>query len=106
MPFSIAGFEDMTGTKVGVKECVEHDMLEQYQVMTEKTGEYVAQFKATVVVQPSSTVLICGGAAPTEKLDSDKSIKDEELKTLLAKEMWKREKKAAKKPAEKKDEKK
>jgi methionyl aminopeptidase len=105
MPFSISGFEDMTGTKVGVKECVEHEMLEQYQVMTEKPGEYVAQFKATLVVQPSSTVIICGGAAPTDKLDSDKEVKDDELKTLLAKEMWKREKKA-KKPAEKKEEKK
>ena len=94
MPFSTAGFEDVTGTKVGVKECVEHEMLEAYPVITEKAGEYVAQFKATVVVQPSSTVIIAGGAAPTDKLDSDKSVTDAELKAAIGKELWKREKKA------------
>lgn len=94
MPFSIAGFEDATGTKIGVKECVEHEMLESYAVITEKTGEYVAQFKATVVIQPSGTVIIAGGAAPTDKLDSDKSVKDAEMKALVDAALWKREKKA------------
>lgn len=75
-------------------------MLESYPVQEEKPGEYVAQFKATIVVQPSGSVIIAGGAAPTDKLDSDLSVKDEELKALIAQEMWKREKKAK---GEKKD---
>lgn len=28
MPFSISGFEDQTGAKLGVKEAVEHELLE------------------------------------------------------------------------------
>ena len=42
LPFSIRGFEDLTGAKVGVKECLEHELLMPYQVLTEKTGEFVA----------------------------------------------------------------
>ena len=42
LPFSIRGFEDTTGAKVGVKECLEHDLLMAYPVLTEKAGERVA----------------------------------------------------------------
>ena len=68
--------------------------------MTEKSGEYVAQFKATVVIQPSGTVILAGGGAPTDKLDSDHSVKDEELKKLIDQPLWKREKKKKEKKAE------
>lgn len=50
LPFSIRGFEDLTGAKVGVKECLTHELLMDYPVLTEKPGEFVAQFKATVAV--------------------------------------------------------
>ena len=42
LPFTIRGFEDTTGAKVGVKECLEHDLLMDYPVLTDKAGEYVA----------------------------------------------------------------
>lgn len=42
LPFSIRGFEDLTGAKVGVKECQEHDLLMPYPVLTDKPGEIVA----------------------------------------------------------------
>jgi hypothetical protein len=65
-----------------------------YPVLTEKQGEFVAQFKATVVVQPKSTVILCGGRAlARDGLDSDKKVKDEALATLIASELWKEEKK-------------
>lgn len=50
LPFSIRGFEDLTGAKVGTKECITHDLLMAYPVLTDKPGEFVAQFKATVAV--------------------------------------------------------
>ena len=71
--------------------------------MTEKAGEYVAQFKATVVVQPSGVVIISGGQALTDAYDTDKKVKSEALAAHLAKDLWKREeKKKEKKAAEKK----
>ena len=93
LPFSIRGFEDPVGTKVGVKECVDHELLDPYGVMTEKPGEFCAQFKCTVVVQPKSTVILAGGNPLTDKLDTENSIQDEQLKKTIAGEFWKREEK-------------
>lgn len=50
LPFSIRGFEDLTGAKVGIKECQNHELIMSYPVLTEKKGEIVAQFKGTVCV--------------------------------------------------------
>lgn len=36
LPFSIAGFQDQVGAKLGVKECLNHDLLIPYPVLTEK----------------------------------------------------------------------
>jgi len=50
LPFSIRALNDQTAAKVGVRECINHDMILPYPVLAEKPGEFVAQFKATVVV--------------------------------------------------------
>lgn len=72
-----------------MKECFEHDLIMPYPVLTEKNGEFVAQFKGTVVVQPRSTVVLAGGKAiDTSKFNSDKSITDEDLKNLLEQPLW------------------
>ena len=39
-----------------------------YPVLTEKAGEYIAQFKGTVVVQPKSTAILSGGQELYNKL--------------------------------------
>jgi hypothetical protein len=92
LPFSIRGFEDLTGAKVGVKECITHDLVVGYPVLKEKDGEFIAQFKATVVVQPKSTVILCGGRALDRSgLECDKKIKDAELAALIASDLWKKE---------------
>ena len=97
------GFEDTTGAKVGVKECMDHELLMEYPVLTDKPGNYVAQFKATVVVQPRSTALICGGRdiINLDGIDTDKKIKDEALAALIAAPLWKSEKQKGKKDAKK-----
>lgn len=102
LPFSLRGFEDTTGAKVGVKECMEHELLMEYPVLTDKPGNYVAQFKATVVVQPRSTALICGGREiiNLDGIDTDKKIKDETLAALVAGPLWKEEKKKKEKKKE------
>ena len=93
LPFTVRGFEDTVGAKVGVKECLEHDLLMDYPVLTDKAGEYVAQFKATVVVQPKSTALICGNKVlAADGIVSDKKINNEELAALVASALWKQEK--------------
>jgi len=55
LPFTTAGFADQVGAKLGVKECINHDLLISYPVLIEKASEYVAHFKTTVAVLPRST---------------------------------------------------
>jgi curved DNA binding protein len=94
LPFSIRGFEDLTAAKLGVKECLNHDLLMSYPVLTEKPGEIVAQFKCTIAVQPKSCAILAGDLAlDVSNLKSQKSIKSEELKELIASELWKADKK-------------
>lgn len=39
MPFNLRNFEDETKAKMGVMECVNHKLIEPYQVLFEKTGK-------------------------------------------------------------------
>jgi curved DNA binding protein len=98
MPFSLRAFEDQIGAKVGVRECVEHDLLQEFPVVIEKEGEFVAHFKSTVAIFPSKTVVLAG-AHPFDaaKLaNATHSIKDEAVKALVNRELWAQEKKAKK----------
>ena len=98
LPFSIRSFEDTTMAKVGVKECLEHDLLTSYPVLVEKHGEFVAQFKATIVVQPRSTIVLAGEhPLQVDRFDTAKKIEDAELLTLLAGDLWKKDEKKDKK---------
>ena len=95
LPFSIRGFEDLTGAKIGVKECVSHDLMMPYPVLSEKAGEIVAQFKCTIAVQPKSVAILCGGRDLVNKdgLKTDKKVGNAELAGLIASDLWKKEEK-------------
>lgn len=106
LPFAIRSFEDATGAKVGVKECIAHDLLTAYPVLVEKPNEIVAQFKCTIAILPKSTVILAGDVPlALERFETDKKVNDLELINLLEGDLWKKEdkKKAAKKEEEKKD---
>lgn len=108
MPFSIASFEDATAARVGVGECVNHDMLHIYPVLTEKSGEYVAQFKATAVLLPSGTLVMNDFPFDKEVYETAVKIEDKEVLDLLKVELDRKKAKKEKKPAakgEKKEEK-
>lgn len=75
LPFSISGLDNQTAARVGVKECVAHDLLTPYPVLVEKAGEIVAQFKATVAVLQKSTVILAGDTAfAKDRFESEKSL--------------------------------
>ena len=107
MPFSLSHFQtdgksvDLETFNGGVLECCANkgptnkEILEQSPVIGEVAGEFVAQFKATVVIQPSKTSIIAGGADLTDKLDSGKKM-DAETAALVGQKLWEREKKQKK----------
>eukprot|EP00008_Paramoeba_atlantica_P003512 CAMPEP_0201482448 /NCGR_PEP_ID=MMETSP0151_2-20130828/6732_1 /ASSEMBLY_ACC=CAM_ASM_000257 /TAXON_ID=200890 /ORGANISM="Paramoeba atlantica, Strain 621/1 / CCAP 1560/9" /LENGTH=384 /DNA_ID=CAMNT_0047865165 /DNA_START=105 /DNA_END=1259 /DNA_ORIENTATION=- len=95
VPFSIRNLAaDERQVKLGLTECLKHDLLEPYPVLFEKEGEFVAQMKFTVLILPSSIDRIT--AHPPPNVNSDYQIADAKVKEILAMGT-KRSKKAKKK---------
>mmetsp|Transcript_163785 Transcript_163785/g.520559 ORF Transcript_163785/g.520559 Transcript_163785/m.520559 type:complete len:400 (-) Transcript_163785:81-1280(-) len=86
LPFSLRAIEDEQVARVGISEAKRHGLLEEYPVLKEKDGEFVAQFKFTVLLLPGGTKKITGlPLGPMEKLVvSAKAVTDEEMKKVLA----------------------
>lgn len=98
--FSLNSFEDEVQAKLGLKECLEHELLVPYPVLAEKTGDVVAQFKFTVMITKGKTTALTGLPLDESLFKSEHEIKDQEILDLLAQSMDKKEQK--KKAAEKK----
>jgi curved DNA binding protein len=106
MPFTLRALKDEKTARLGISECLKHDLVEPYPVLSEKQGELVAQIKFTAIITPSGTVRITNHAEPLVR--SDYQITDPSVKSILAsgtkkgaaaKKKKKRSKKAAPAPA-------
>jgi len=95
LPFTIRALDEKQG-RMGVVECVKHDLLHSYPVLAEKEGELVAHFKYTVLLLPSGTVKVTGVPLNTEMYESDKVVSDE-VKAILALSAKNKKKKKKKK---------
>uniref|UniRef100_A0AAF5PIX6 Peptidase M24 domain-containing protein n=2 Tax=Wuchereria bancrofti TaxID=6293 RepID=A0AAF5PIX6_WUCBA len=103
MPFTLRSFEDEKLAKMGVVECERHNLMRPYQVFYERDGEYVAQFKSTVLIMPNGLLKITGFPIDMNTLESDIKIEDQLITSLLNSSL--KPKKAKKKPkSDKKDE--
>lgn len=105
MPFTLRAFEDEKKAKMGLKECVTHELLHPYPVQQDADGKEVAQFKYTVLVVPNGNIRINGGLFDPSLFKSEHKIEDKEVLALLAqsanrKAGGKKKKKKAKSAAE------
>jgi len=98
LPFSLRAIEDEQVARIGVSEAKRHELLEEYPILKERDGQFVAQFKFTVLLLPGGTKKITGLAlGPLEKqVTSSCSVQDEEMKKLLATSANPKKKKKAK----------
>ncbi|XP_067687260.1 proliferation-associated protein 2G4-like [Haliotis asinina] len=101
MPFTLRLFEDEKKAKMGIVECVKHDLMQPFSVLYEREGEFVAQFKFTVILMPNGPLKITGLPLDTDAFETEHSIEDEELKTLLAASASRKSAKRKKKKVEK-----
>lgn len=87
MPFCLrAG--DERAWRMGVVECVKHNLFVEYPVLVEKPKDCIAHFKFTAMLLPSGkTVRITSPPVPKPNAVSDKGLKDEKLLELLAQEI-------------------
>ena len=60
MPFNIRNCEEEKKARMGVVECVKHQVLQPFNVLYEKDGTFVAQFKFTVLLMPNGPMKITG----------------------------------------------
>jgi curved DNA binding protein len=86
LPFTLRAIEEETTARVGITEAKRHELVEEYPVLRERDGVFVAQFKFTALLLPGGTKRITGlpfGTLET-RAATTRSVEDEELKKLLA----------------------
>lgn len=69
-------------TLLGVKEMLEHELLHPYPVLTEKKGQFISQFKFTVLVLP--TIIDKLNVQSPPFVNSEFSIEDPTINNLLS----------------------
>ncbi|KAK2721064.1 proliferation-associated protein 2G4-like [Artemia franciscana] len=85
MPFNLRIFDSEARARMGVVECVNHKLLDPFQVLYERPNEVVAQFKATVLLMPNGPLRITGGyPVDGDIYQSEHKIEDEEITKLLS----------------------
>jgi curved DNA binding protein len=97
MPFTLRHFEDEKRARMGVIECAKHDLVEPYPVYQEKEGEFVAEFKFTLLLMPSGQMKITGLPIDLDLYESEYKITDSDIKQLLTSSIQKKKKKNKKK---------
>jgi len=103
LPFTIRALTDETQGRMGVVECMKHDMLHAYPPIYEKEGDFVAHIKFTVLVMQSGQVKVTLNKVglPLDRIQSEKTL-DEEMTALLETVPKPKEKKKGKKKKKKK----
>ncbi len=91
--FSMNSFEDPNVARLGLKECLDHELLVPYPVLVEKTGTFVSQFKVTVMITKGKTTALTGLPLDETLFKSEHEIKDEEILKLINLSMDKKEQK-------------
>ncbi|XP_076897071.1 ERBB-3 BINDING PROTEIN 1-like [Bidens hawaiensis] len=81
MPFSARALEEKRA-RLGLVECVNHELLQPYPVLHEKPGDFVAHIKFTVLLMPNGSDRITSHAL--QELQPTKSVDDPEIKGWLS----------------------
>lgn len=101
MPFNLRNMEDERKARMGVVECVTHKLIEPFQVLYEKEGETVAQFKFTVLLMPNGPQKITGLPFDADLYKTEHTVEDLEIQKLLKSSANPKAAKKKKKAAEK-----
>ncbi|KAJ6521312.1 peptidase M24, structural domain-containing protein [Mycena capillaripes] len=102
-PFNIRSLEDEKRSRMGLQEAVQHGLVKPYEVIYTPANTFVAAFHFTIALLPGGPSLITHPPIwyKPELLKTEKELEDEELKTLLTRNL--RENKKSKKKKAKTD---
>jgi len=82
-PFAVRCFEDEILARAGSQECIQKGCVTHYPVLTEKEGEYVAQFQWTVLISAKRIICFSQENLDVTTLSSEGSITDADVKALV-----------------------
>lgn len=99
MPFTLRSLEDQKKARLGISECTKHELLIPYPVLIENSGEFVAQFKYTLLIMPSGIHKITQSPINLDQYHSEYSLTPEQ-KTVLAASLTTKPKKNKNKKAQ------
>lgn len=83
-PVNVRNLDDARKARMGLIECVNHQVVLAYDIMAEKEGEYVAQVFTTFAVTANGIVKFTHPTFDADRYQTDKAIGDEEIKSLIA----------------------
>lgn len=85
MPFTLRSLEDERTAKMGVRECVQHELLTPYPVLFERPDTFVAHVKFTVLLLPGGTSKVTGIGLPQGVyVSAEDKVVSEELQAMLS----------------------
>lgn len=96
-PFTLRASEDERTAKLGVKECVSHELVAPYQVLYERPGSFICHVKFTILLMPGGNTKITGIELPTGQFVSEGKTLHADTQAVLATEMKKKKKRSNKK---------
>jgi len=85
MPFTLRACEDEKTARLGVTECVKHDVVDAFKILWERDGEFVAQFKMLVLVTKNGNVRGTLTGFNPDSVKSDKKLEFSGDKSELGK---------------------
>jgi len=101
MPFTIRALEDERQARLGIRECLQHELLTPYPVLYERPGDFVAHVKFTVLLLPNGNLKITGLDLPAGLyVSSEDKVLPEATRELLASSTKKKKAKKEKKKAD------
>lgn len=94
-PFSLRDLEDERKARMGIVEAAKHQTVLPHDVVYERDGAFVAQYLTTLLVTKKGNIMATNPRFDAVQVETEKSVKDEELIKLLASE-WEVPKKSKK----------
>ncbi|PPQ83424.1 hypothetical protein CVT25_007015 [Psilocybe cyanescens] len=97
-PFNIRTLEDEKRARMGLQEAVQHSLVKPYEVIYTPANTFVAGFHFTIALLPGGPTLITHPPVwyKSELVKTKKELEDEELKSLLARNLRENKKKVKK----------
>ncbi|CUM64138.1 uncharacterized protein PRCAT00001729001 [Priceomyces carsonii] len=83
-PYNVRNFEDPRKARAGLIECSNHNVILPYDIVTEKEGEYIAQFFTTFGVTKNGIVKYTSPSFDQKLYKTEKKIEDEDIAQLIS----------------------